>query len=1178
MNSSSSSDQDTVDRLAEEFVARHRRGEHPDLAEYTDQFPQYADAIRDLFPALMLIEQVKPRGDDQTGTYSGVAAVGAAGRGLERLGDFRILREVGRGGMGVVYEAEQESLGRHVALKVLPGHALLDPGQLGRFRREARAAARLHHTNIVPVFGVGEQDGLHYYVMQFIQGRSLDAVLEELRRLRRSQPDVARGHQAVEDDRPGSSTSAHEVSAAAVARSLLTGQFALHEPVPGAVGSTPTSDGKAPLASAVPLDRIQPSTATAPVLDPKRVGVAVPASGVSNRSATVSLTGDADLSSLSGSHRGYWQGVARVGLQVAGALAFAHGQRVLHRDIKPSNLMLDTHGNVWVADFGLAKASDGEDLTHTGEVVGTPRYLAPERLRRQSDPRGDVYSLGLTLYELLTLRPAFDAADRERLIQQVTLCQPPRPRQLEPGVPRDLETIVLKAIAREPGHRYATAAALGEDLQRYVDNRPIAARRVSGAERAWRWCRRNPMVASLTAAVAALLIVVAVGSTLSAVQFRGVNRTLESNLYFSDIALAHRECLDENPGRAERRLDGCPIYLRGWEWDYLKRQSHTALLTIPAHDDRVFNVVYSPDGKTLATASQDGTARVFDAATGRLIHTLPGHYPDMCSRVTYSTKGHRLATAGRDKTVKVWDASSGLLIRTLHHGDALFSVNFSPDDRRLATASEDGSIKLWDTKTWGEHRSFTGGRHVVFSPDGRRLGSSGDGRVLIWDTAALETGSVVPRILKECSSGRMAFSPDSRSIAVTVGIDVEVLDVETGKPMLPPLRHDIIIVRDVTYSRDGRYLASSPYDPTVKVWDTKKGRLLRAFRGHIDTVNGTAFAPDGRRLASASSDGTVKVWDVTNLEEQAPQEALTLTGQTGFVLGVVHSADGRSFATIDGPHPGPYDPMQMEAVTIWDAKTGRAIRTIHNPMASACHHAAFDPSFERIAWAGSEGTIEIRDATTRDLRLTLKRHTNPVWKVAYSPDGRLLASASRDGTVRVWDAMTGKCRHILSGFRQVIFCLRFSPDSHRLALAGEKSDRLHPAQVKVWDAVTGRPLPTLGGSFENPRNMAFHSLVGRLVASGQELVRLHGHTGIITSMAFSPDGRRLASGGDDGTVKLWDPATRREIITLLHGRGHLVQGVSFSPDGHQIISVSMSAIMNKPSGTIKIWDATPLPE
>jgi eukaryotic-like serine/threonine-protein kinase len=399
MNFSSASHQATVDRLAEEFVARQRRGEHPDLAEYTDRYPQYAEAIRDLFPALVLIEQVKPSAGEPTGTHTAEAA--ADGRRLERLGDFRILREVGRGGMGVVYEAEQESLGRHVALKILPNHALLDPRQLARFRREARAAARLHHTNIVPVSGVGEQDGLPYYVMQFIHGQSLDGVLEELQRLRRSQPAAVGALPPVENDWRCSGHSAPDVTAAAVARSLLTGEFALHEPVPGAAEGPPTPDGEArgrsPQGPAVPLGVTQRLTETDAILDPVQARTAAPPPVSRGSSTTVPVPLQAGFSPMPGSGRGYWYGVARVGSQVAEALAYAHGQGVLHRDIKPSNLLLDAQGNVWVADFGLAKASDGEDLTHSGDVVGTLRYLAPERLRGQSDPRGDVYSLGLTL-------------------------------------------------------------------------------------------------------------------------------------------------------------------------------------------------------------------------------------------------------------------------------------------------------------------------------------------------------------------------------------------------------------------------------------------------------------------------------------------------------------------------------------------------------------------------------------------------------------------------------------------------------------------------------------------------------------------------------------------------------------------------------------------------------------
>ncbi len=378
---------DPLDLLAEQFAARCRRGERPDVESFVSLYPELAGELRELLPQVARLEELKQA---RQGDAPPVAAP-------ERLGDYRIVREVGRGGMGIVYEAEQVSLGRRVAVKVLPRHCLLDPRKLGRFRREAQAAARLHHTNIVPVFGVGEADGLHYYVMQLIDGRGLNEVLEELRRSG-SLPGLAQARRA-----------------------------------------------------------------------------------------------------------------AGMALQAAEALAYAHAQGTLHRDVKPANLLLDAKDTVWVADFGLAKATGQADLTDTGDVVGTLCYLAPEVLEGRGDARSDVYSLGLTLYELLTLRSPFGGACPAELLQRVTTTDPPRPRALNPAIPHDLETIVLKATTRDPAQRYASAAALADDLRRFLDDRPIRARRITLVERGWRWCRRNRAVAVL-ASVALLCLVIAAAS------------------------------------------------------------------------------------------------------------------------------------------------------------------------------------------------------------------------------------------------------------------------------------------------------------------------------------------------------------------------------------------------------------------------------------------------------------------------------------------------------------------------------------------------------------------------------------------------------------------------------------------------------------------------------------------
>jgi serine/threonine protein kinase len=426
-----------LDRLADEFAERRRRGERPSLTEYADRYPELADDIRALFPALAEVEQAA---DQRAQAH----ALRAEPPPLSRLGDYRIVREIGRGGMGVVYEAEQESLGRRVALKVLPLQAARDARALERFRREARSAAKLHHTNIVPVFEVGQDGDVCYYAMQFIAGHGLDQVIEELRRLR------------AESETPRDRAAAPESPARTSARSLRSGSFG----VPTTVGDVPPP-GPEPAA---------PSGST---------------------SLSGALSGD----------RHFFASVARIGQQTAAALAHAHERGVVHRDIKPSNLLLDGDGVVWVADFGLAKGDD-DGLTSLGNIVGTLRYMAPERFQGQCDARADIYALGLTLYELLTLRPAFQARDRLELIEQVRSREPARPRSVDPRAPRDLETIILKAIDKEPRRRYQTAAELGEDLRLFLAGEPIRARPVGGLERLSKWARRHPWLARLSGALA----------------------------------------------------------------------------------------------------------------------------------------------------------------------------------------------------------------------------------------------------------------------------------------------------------------------------------------------------------------------------------------------------------------------------------------------------------------------------------------------------------------------------------------------------------------------------------------------------------------------------------------------------------------------------------------------------
>jgi serine/threonine protein kinase len=798
--------------LAEEFLDRYRKGERPPLREYIENHPELAGEIREVFPAMAMMENIALADESLEGEATGDLPVRRPPP-LEQLGDYRIVREVGRGGMGVVYEAEQVSLGRHVALKVLPPQMLRDAKTRRRFEREARAAAKLHHTNIVPVFGVGEQGEAPYYVMQFIQGQGLDCVLEELRRLRTGGAEAPAA--------PALSTVGRDVSAADVARSLLTGRLDAQHTEGSAAdnghGNGPT-DTAGTGSDAGHASSLSSSSLNLPGGEPAR--------GKARRQT-------------------YWQGVARIGVQVADALDYAHAQGIVHRDIKPSNLLLDTRGIVWVTDFGLAKADDQQNLTHTGDLLGTLRYMPPEAFGGKVDSRGDVYALGLTLYEMLAFRPAFDEKERGRLVKQVTNEAPAPLHKLNPEVPRDLETIVQKAIEREPSHRYASASELGDDLRRFVDDEPIRARRTSYAERLARWGRRNPALAALSGAVAVLALVVigslwygkesarralkvqtalAAEARRAAAATQAANQALTSTrdslrraLYAAQINLAQAACDSGSPVRtfdlleAARPKPGEPDF-RGFEWNYFRRQAHgeLAVRKLPGFESDVSGPTptLSADGALAAVVQEpQGRGKPFvvvirETASGRLLRQIPvpallmPRRPDWLigipifySRLAFSADGTRLAL-GSAPDVRRSNRRTGTdrspveahaFVWSLANGRELFHDSWSVTDGRTAGIglSGDGSRIALSNYNYYIEDEFYPARSIDSGE--LRVLDVADGRERIHLVSASHGYEINPK-----------FSPDGRLVVATevsgkespsAGLTTRlvVLEVESGR-------------------------------------------------------------------------------------------------------------------------------------------------------------------------------------------------------------------------------------------------------------------------------------------------------------------------------------------------------------------------------------------------------------
>jgi WD40 repeat protein/serine/threonine protein kinase len=1150
MDPGSSGEFDLLDELAEEFTERYRRGERPSLQEYQERHPELADQIGALFPALAAVEQA-----EADRAQPGGPTVETAVPPLRQVGDYRILRQIGEGGMGVVYEAEQVSLGRRVALKIMAAQSLGDAKAQERFHREARSAARLHHTNIVPVFEVGQQGDVCYYAMQLIQGQSLDQVVRELRRLRQQS--------ASDRQEPApatASTRAPAEPASAMVRSLLTGQF-----------GTPT-----PTAS---------HAAAAPTPDSGR-----PAAGDGTAAADHARTG---LSGMESGHRPYFRSVARIGQQAAHALAHAHARGIVHRDVKPSNLLLDDSGVVWVTDFGLAKTEE-DNLTRTGDLPGTLRYMAPERFEGQCDARADIYALGLTLYELLVLKPAFQGSDRLHLLEQIRNREPARPRAVDSRVPRDLETVVLKAGDKDPRRRYPTAEALAEDLRRFLADEPIRARRTSPLERAWRWCRRNPAVAGLMTAVAVALLAgtavasfFAVRANENAHQAQTNEQTaltekaeadkarhdtdvardeLKQNLYYAEMNLAGQA--SSSAGGLARvnellehwRPDGDEPERRGWEWYYLSGLGSQSLFTLHRHTHFVESVSWSPDGRRLASGSHDHTIKLWDAATGRQLATLRGH-TGLVRAVSWSPDGRRLASAGYgDRTVRVWDADTGRELATLgwHTWNAK-AVSWAPDGHRLVSVDSADWIRLWDADTGRlivqRQAHIPALQTVSWSPDGRRIAAAGDGPpILPWEVGPNRDTTHVSGHTTYIR--RLAWTPDGRLLASSSEDGAIFLwelaqDWETG-----PLPGHTGNVMGLSWSPDGRRLASASSDQTVRLWDRDTQKEVVVLLGHTNQVDDVAWSPDGLRLASAAIDQTVRVWDLGTSPDR-----FVFRGHKGSVTAVAWSPDGRRLASGG----------QDRTVRVWDGNTGRQIASLgeHANQVTCLGWAA---NGRRVASGSQDGTVRLWDAETGKNRAF--RAPSSVLGISWNPDGRLLASAGEDNQVTVWDADSEQTVRTIRGLPEYIRALSWSPDGRRLAGGGSDGT------VGLWDLDAGGEATMLAG------HTAFVSAVrwspdGKRLASAsadqtiiiwnaqtrQQLVTLRGHSNTVFAVSWSPDGRRLVSASGDGTIKVWDAATGRETLSLPGQTGE-VRAVDWNRDGLRLASAGAD-------GVVRIWDAAP---